>query len=163
MKFRVCVQAPLLQSSSTIATLWTVATRFLRPWDFPGKNAGVGCHFLLQRIFPIQGSSPRLLCLLHCRKVLYPLSHQGSPQNLCDELNKYWLGRKNREDRAPLEPLAESSQAGLDTAPSQLPITAGHGSIPPERQILQQGPPTLRTQHSSAGLSKQNRNPNYSD
>lgn len=49
------------------------------------------------------------------------------------------------------------------TAPSQLPITAGHGSIPPERQILQQGPPTLRTQHSSAGLSKQNRNPNYSD
>ena len=125
MKFRVCVQAQLLQSSSTTATLWTVATRFLRPWDFPGKNAGVGCHFLLQRIFPTQGSNPRLLCLLHCRKVLYPLSHQGSPQNLCDELNKYWLGRKNREDRAPLEPLAESSQAGLDTAPSQLPASRG--------------------------------------
>ena len=79
------------------ATFWTVATRFLRPRDFPGKNTGVGCHFLLQRIFPIQGSNPRLLCPLHCRRVLYPLSHQGSPQNLCDELSKYWLGRKNRE------------------------------------------------------------------
>ena len=34
-------------------------TRFLWPWDFPGKNAGVGCHFLLLRIFPAQGSNPR--------------------------------------------------------------------------------------------------------
>ena len=30
------------------------------PWDFPGKNTGVGCHFLLQGIFPTQGS---ILCL----------------------------------------------------------------------------------------------------
>ena len=29
-------------------------TRFFRPWDFPGKNTGVGCHFLLQEIFPTQ-------------------------------------------------------------------------------------------------------------
>ena len=34
------------------------------PWDFPGKNTGVGCYFLLQGIFPTQGSNP---CLLHCR------------------------------------------------------------------------------------------------
>ena len=33
-------------------------TRFLCPWDSPGKNTGVGCHFLLQGIFPIQGSKP---------------------------------------------------------------------------------------------------------
>ena len=32
--------------------------------DSPGKNAGVGCHVLLQGIFPIQGSNPGLL---HCR------------------------------------------------------------------------------------------------
>ena len=31
-------------------------SRFLCPLDFPGKNTGVGCHFLLQRIFQIQGS-----------------------------------------------------------------------------------------------------------
>ena len=51
-------------------------TRFLCPWDFPGKNTGVGCHFLLQGIFQAQGSNPGLL---HCRQMLYPLSHQGSP------------------------------------------------------------------------------------
>ena len=47
-----------------------------RPWDSPGKNTGVGCHFLLQGIFPTQGSNPDLL---HCRQILYHLSHQGSP------------------------------------------------------------------------------------
>ena len=51
-------------------------TRLRRPWDFPGKNTGVGCHFLLQGIFPTQGSNPGLL---HCRQTLYRLSHQGSP------------------------------------------------------------------------------------
>ena len=50
-------------------------SRLLCPWDSPGKNPGVGCYFLLQ-IFPIQGLNPGLL---HCRHVLYLLSHQGSP------------------------------------------------------------------------------------
>ena len=40
-------------------------TRLLCPWDFPGKNTGLGCHFLLQGIFPIQGLNPYLLCLLY--------------------------------------------------------------------------------------------------
>ena len=39
-------------------------------------NTGVGCHSLLQGIFLIQGSDPGLL---HCRQILYSLSHQGSP------------------------------------------------------------------------------------
>ena len=42
--------------------------------DSPGKNTGVGCHTLLQGIFPTQGSNPGLL---HCRQILYRLSHQG--------------------------------------------------------------------------------------
>ena len=40
---------------------------------FPGKSTGVDCHFLLQRIFPTQGSNPGLP---HCRQMLYRLSHQ---------------------------------------------------------------------------------------
>ena len=47
-------------------TLWTVAhqgIRLLCPWDSPGKNAGVGCHALLQGIFPTQRSNPHLLPL----------------------------------------------------------------------------------------------------
>ena len=45
--------------------------------DSSGKNAAVGCHALLQGIFPTQGWNPSLL---HCRRILYCLSHQGNPQ-----------------------------------------------------------------------------------
>ena len=48
----------------------------LCPWDFPGKNTGVGCHFLLQGIFPTQGSNPNLL---HWQVDYLPLSHRRSP------------------------------------------------------------------------------------
>ena len=51
-------------------------TRLLCPWDSPGKNAGVGCHFLLKGIFPIQGSN-RLLLLWQADFLL--LSHQERP------------------------------------------------------------------------------------
>ena len=44
--------------------------------DYLGKNTRVGCHALLQGIFPTQGSNPGLL---HCRWILYQLSHKGSP------------------------------------------------------------------------------------
>ena len=43
--------------------------------DSPGKSTGVGCHALLQRIFPTQGSN---LGLRHCWQILYCLSHQGN-------------------------------------------------------------------------------------
>jgi len=42
-------------------------------WDFPGKNTGVGCHLLIQGIFPTQGLN---LGLLDCRWILYQLSYQ---------------------------------------------------------------------------------------
>ena len=51
-------------------------TKLVHPWDFPGKNAGVSCHFLLQRIFLTQGLNPGFP---HRRQMLYRLSHQGSP------------------------------------------------------------------------------------
>ena len=47
--------------------------------DSPGKNTGVGSHSLLQGIFPTQGLKPGLPFLLHCKWILYHLSHQGSP------------------------------------------------------------------------------------
>ena len=52
--------------------LWP--TRFLCPWDFLGKDTGVVFHFLLQGIFPTQGSN---LGLLYCRQILHRLSYQG--------------------------------------------------------------------------------------
>ena len=52
-------------------SLWThglYPARLLCPWAFPGKNTGVGGHFLLQGIFPTKGSKPHRL---HCRQILY--------------------------------------------------------------------------------------------
>ena len=60
----------------------TAAARLLCPWNFPGRNTGVGCHSLLQGIFPTQGSNPRLGCLLHWQVDSLPLSH-FSFQNKC--------------------------------------------------------------------------------
>ena len=54
------------------------STKFLNLWDFPGKNAGVDCHFLLQEIFPTQGWNPCLLHLLDWQADSLPLWHQGS-------------------------------------------------------------------------------------
>ena len=71
-------------------------TRLFRPWYSPGKNTGMGCHALLQGIFPTQVSSPRLP---HCRWILYPLSHQGSPTILewvvyPSSRGSSWLGNR---------------------------------------------------------------------
>ena len=55
-------------------TPWTVS-----PWNAPGQNTGVGSLSILQGIFPTQGLNPDLL---HCRQILYHLSHQGSPRRL---------------------------------------------------------------------------------
>jgi len=71
-------------------TPWNVACQApLCPWNSPGKNTGVSSHSLLQGIFPTQGSNPRLL---HCRQILYHLSHQGSPK---------WEGRKFKKKKNP--------------------------------------------------------------
>ena len=66
--------------------------------DSPGKKTGVGCHALLQGIFPNQGLNPGLP---HCRRILYHLSHEGSPRIL--EWVAYhfsrrssWLRNQNR-------------------------------------------------------------------
>ena len=49
------------------------------PWNFPGQNTGIGSHSLLQRIFQTQELN---LGLMHCRRILYQLSNQGSPQTV---------------------------------------------------------------------------------
>ena len=48
------------------------------PWNSPGQNTGVGSHFLLQGIFPTQGSNPGVL---HCRADSLPAEPPGKPCN----------------------------------------------------------------------------------
>ena len=79
----------LVQSLSHVwlfATPWTAASqaslsitnsRSSPKPNSPGQNTGVGSLSLLQGIFPTQGSSPGIL---HCRQILYQLSHKGSPK-----------------------------------------------------------------------------------
>ena len=70
-------------------------TRLLCPWDSPGKNTGVGSHFLLQGIFSTQGWNPGLL---HCRQILYCLSHQGRfPSSWCSINVCYMISIKCKE------------------------------------------------------------------
>ena len=72
--------------SNSLWPPWTVASRLLCPWNFLGKNIGVGSHSLLQGIFPTQGSNPCLLCLLHWQAGSLPAEPPEKPQIL-----KYWL------------------------------------------------------------------------
>ena len=69
-----CVSSSVIPNSLPSHGLSPV--RLLCPWDFPGKNTGAGCHFLLQGIFPTQDSNADL----HCRQILFRPSHQGSPK-----------------------------------------------------------------------------------
>ena len=59
-----CLRAKLLVVSHSLRPYGLQPARLLCPWDSPGKNTGVGCHALLQRIFLTQGSNPCLLGLL---------------------------------------------------------------------------------------------------
>ena len=69
LPFQVSIVCLLIHFSplKLFVTLMDYPTRFLCPWDSPGKNTGVGCCALLQGIFLTLGLNPRLchLCFLH--------------------------------------------------------------------------------------------------
>ena len=74
-----CLKVENVSHSVVFNSWWPhglYSARLLCPWNSPGKNIGVDYHSLLQGIFPIQGSN---LGLLHCRWILYCLSHWGGP------------------------------------------------------------------------------------
>ena len=104
-------------------------TRLLSPWNFPGKNTGMGCHFLLQGIFQTQTSNLCLLCLLrwwvyslplhHLRSTLIALSFRilnnsaGIPSSLLALLSAVL-------PKAHLSSHSRMSGSGWVTTPSQL-------------------------------------------
>ena len=63
--------------------------RLLCPWDFPGKNTRVGCHFFLQWIFLTHGSNLCLLHLLHWQACSLPLAPPGKPI-YCALVSPFW-------------------------------------------------------------------------
>ena len=78
---RLCVLShPVVSHSLRPHELYP--TRLLCPWDFPGKNTGMGCHFLLQGTFPTQGSNLCLLPLLPWQVDSLPLGFWTCPNDL---------------------------------------------------------------------------------
>ena len=62
-------------------------------WGSPGKNTGVGCYALLQRIFPTQGSN--LLRLLHWQAGSLPLAQLGKPIYFIHSINSIFIESGN--------------------------------------------------------------------
>ena len=123
------VQSCLTLCNAMDCSLLTV----LCPWDFPGKNTGVGCHFPFQGIFPTQGANPRLLhwqvgslplcCLGAHRKgedapFLYFWCHQRGGAG-----GKVGDGLRAPHSILPLLPLLPSMSPGGSSTEVEVPMT----------------------------------------
>ena len=114
---KVCM---MLSRVQLFVMLRTVAHQAPMSMDIPGKNTGVGCHFLLQGIFQSQGSNSCLLLLLHWQANSLPLSHPGNPLEGITAFNlsvitisggsRWWTGRPG------VLRFMESQRAGHDWA-----------------------------------------------
>ena len=125
-----------------------LSVSLVHPWDFPGKNTVVGCHFLLQKIFLTQGLN---LHLLHCRWILYHwasreahmyiyiVTHMcmdcmecmGDPPSMGFSKQEYWSGSPFSSPgdlpNPGIEPRSPTFQA--DALPSEPPEWVVHTYI----------------------------------
>ena len=86
--YRLCVLSCSVVSKFLQSYGGCRLSRLLGPWNSPGKNTEEGSHALLQWVFLTQESN---LGLLHCRCILYHLSHQGIPKlNFYNERSYLW-------------------------------------------------------------------------
>ena len=99
MKVSVTQSCP----SDSLQPLGLQPTRLLFPWDFPGKNTGVGCHALLQGVFLTQGSNQRLLSLLPWKPSSLPLAQPGK-LSLTRDLQEIPNSLLKTEMRLPYHP-----------------------------------------------------------
>ena len=111
----------LLSLENVCSAVLSCVLLFSTPWCLPGssvhgdspeKNTGMGCHALLQGIFPTKGSNP---CLQHCRWILYHLSHPGSPRIL------EWVLIPSPGDVPSPEIKLGSAALQADSFPAELP------------------------------------------
>ena len=120
------------------------SSRLLCPWNFPDKNTVVDCHFLLQRIFPTQGSNPHLL---HWQAGSLPLSHQGS--------HVFSLSSAQSPNRVPLCNPVNHSTPGLRVHHHLPEFTQTHvhqvgNAIQPSHPLSSPSPPAPNpSQHQS--------------
>ena len=109
------------------------------PWNSPGQDSLVGSLSLLQGIFPTQGSNPGLL---HCRWILYQLSHKGSPRILEWVACPFSSGSFQPRNQRGFPALQVDS---LPTEPQGKPKNSGMGGLSLPQRIFP-------TQESNQGL-----------
>ena len=78
-QFSGCISLLLLALVQRVVSDSSQPHGLYSPWNSPGQNTGLGSLFLLQVIFPTQGSNPGLP---HCGWILYQLSHKGPHMNI---------------------------------------------------------------------------------
>ena len=112
-------------------TPWTIAHQ-AHPWDSPDNNTGVGCHFLLQRIFPTtQGSR---VDLPYCGQTLYWLSHQGR-HYISYRITIQWFTSFKAYTPVIVVLVAQSCLTFWDPTDCSPPGSSIHGSL--QSRILQ--------------------------
>ena len=82
-RLTLCIRACMLSCFSCVQPHGLQPSGLLCPWESPGKNTGIGCHALLQGIFPTQGLNSCLLYLLHWQAGSLPLTPPGKPYIVC--------------------------------------------------------------------------------
>ena len=95
------------------------------PWYSPGENPGMGCHALLQGIFPTQELNLHLLC---CRQIFYPPSHLGSPNPLghccligwAASLKVYLVERDSATHAGPFRPQPNLQVSPIHTEEAEM-------------------------------------------
>ena len=115
-------------------------TRLLCPWDSPGKNTGVGCCFLLQGLFPTQGSNPASLMSPALAGGLFTTTPQKETPEPRDVKSPRWKDRLHAAEscfrRILPEALFQQEPASLSSLlRDQLP-EASCAATPPPRTSL---------------------------
>ena len=131
-------------------------TRLLRPWDSPGKNTGVACHFLLHGIFPTQGLN---LGLPHCRQTLYSLSHH---QIRLDQISRSVVSDSLRPHESQhARPPCPSPTPGVhsDSPPIESVMPSSHLILCRPLLLLPPIPPSIRVFSNESTLRM--RRPKY--
>ena len=110
------------------------------PRDSPGQDTRMGCHTLLQGIFPTQGSNPGLL---HCRWILYQLNHKGSPRIL------EWVAYPFSSSLPGPEIESGSPALQADSLPAEPPGKPDRNKVHSKCNALESSPdyPTLPAPH----------------
>ena len=100
----VCVCQVASVMSNSLQPYGLQPSRLLCPWDFPGKNTGVRCHFFLQGIFRNQGSNQHLLCLLHWQVDSFTTSATWEAHPRLQSFSRgAWWGRQSWATRVHLQ------------------------------------------------------------